>query len=535
MRITNSTIMRGFDRNLNRTGKLKNDSMSRIMGNRSFFRASENPLDAVKALNVRKSLYYTAQYTDNLKVADKFYTEAETSLLAVSEKLQTVRETLVAACNSGIKSNEEYNIYAQQLETFAEQMCQILNTDTAGRAIFGGSSDDGQPFVIQYDANGVPTTVTYHNTPVNAFDDYRSFPYSSEVLADIGLGLAVNQQSHYIDPQTGLKISFNGPEVTGCGTDGGTADIDMSSVLQGKEYSLDVYCNNIKKTIIFKGGADGTETAKNIQDALNKEFRKSKLTFTVNEQGVITNGEGNNVSLINSKDAQNTLSFDNNYGYSNRFKFNLDKLTEGQEYTVKVTVGEESQNITFTAGADEAENAEIIQQALDDAFGTTEIKDETGAVVKTVSNVNLLDDGSVTCEGKNVKLSETTREDGVETPAFERQKSFSNNYIQLTLDAAKALRNGDIDYANACVDRIVKSNENLLVEIANLGCNEDFISFSLDRMVTRDYNLEERQDELEACDLEAETTRLKTYTAMYNACLQLASEVVPQSIFNFMR
>lgn len=521
MRITNSTIMRGFDRNLNRTGKLKNDSMSRIMGNRSFFRASENPLDAVKALNVRKSLYYTAQYTDNLKVADKFYTEAETSLLEVSEKLQTVRETLVAACNTGTKSNEEYSIYAQQLETFAQQMCQIFNTDTAGRAIFGGSSDDGQPFVIEYDANGYPTTVTYHNTPVNAFTDYKSFPYSSEVLADIGLGLSVNQESHEIDPQTGLRISFNGPEVTGCGTDGGVADIDMSSVLQGKEYSLDVYCNNIKKTIIFKGGADAVETSKNIEDTLNKEFRKSKLTFTVTEQGVISNGEGNTVSLINSKDAENTLSYDNNYGYSNRFRFNLDKLTDGQEYTVKVTVGEESQNITFTAGADETANMEAIQEALNGAFGE--------------GTVNIADDGSVTCEGKNVKLSETTREEGAENPAFERQKSYSNNYIQLTLDAAKALRNGDIDYANSCIDRIVKSNENLLVEIANLGCNEDFISFSLDRMVTRDYNLKDRQDELEACDLEAETTRLKTYTAMYNACLQLATEVVPQSIFNFMR
>lgn len=531
MRITNSTIMRGFDRNLNRTGKLKNDSMTRIMGNRSFFRASENPLDAVKALNVRKSLYYTAQYTDNLKTADKFYTEAETSLLAVSEKLQEVRETLVAACNTGTKSIDEYNIYAQQLETFAEQLCQIFNTDTAGRAIFGGCSDDGQPFRIEYDENGSPTTVTYHGVPVNALDNCDSFPYSSVVLADIGLGLNVNQETHYIDPQTGLRISFNGAEVAGCGSDGGVADINMESVLPGKEYSIDVYCNNVRKTVIFKGGADNAETVKNLNDALNKEFKKSKLTFEVTEQGRITgqskeSGEEFSVSIINSRDAENNLSFDNNYGYSNRFKVNLDRLTEGKEYTLNVSVGNDTQTIKFTAGADENENMTAIQEALDKAFGT----DDEGK-----SLVNVADDGAITAEGKTVKLSAGVVEDDVEVPQFERLKSFSNNYIQLTLDAAKALRNGDIDYANSCIDRIVKSNENLLVEIANLGCNEDFISFSLDRMVTRDYNLKDRQDELEACDLEAETTRLKTYTAMYNACLQLATEVVPQSIFNFMR
>lgn len=521
MRITNSTIMRGFNRNMNRVGTLKNESMNRITSGRKFDRASESPLDAAKALNVRKSLYYTAQYKENLKVADKFYTEAETSLLGVSDKLQTIRETLVAACNTGIKSNEEYNIYAQQLEKLGEQLCEIFNTDSAGRAIFGGSSDDGMPFVIENDENGNPSMVTYHSVPVNAYKDFKSFPYSSEVLADIGLGLSVDQKSHVTDPQSALRISFNGPEVSGCGTDGGVADIDMTSLLEGKEYSIDVYCNNIGKTIVFKGGADAAESAENIKKGLNKEFIKTALTFDVSEQGEISNNQGNTVCMINSRDAENKLTFTNNFGYSNRFKINLDELTENKDYTVNVSVGENSQKITFTAGADEAANIGIIQGKLDAAFGT--------------GVVNIADDGGVTAEGKTVKLRSAATDDEAEKLSFEREKSYSNNYIQLTLDAAKALRNGDIDYANSCIDKIVKANENLLVEIANLGCNEDFISFSLDRMTTREYNLDDRQNDLEMCDLKEETTKLKTYTAMYNACLQLATEVVPQSIFSFMR
>ena len=115
------------------------------------------------------------------------------------------------------------------------------------------------------------------------------------------------------------------------------------------------------------------------------------------------------------------------------------------------------------------------------------------------------------------------------------EKIYSANYIQLTLDAAKALRNGDIGYANGCIDRIVSANEKLLVEIANLGCNEDFISFNIDRLTTREYNNLERQNDLESANLEEETTLLKTYSALYNACLQMASEVVPNSIFNYMK
>lgn len=525
MRVTNNTIMRGYHRNLNRVGNLKSNSMDKIMSNRKFNRASESPINAAKALNVRKSIYYTDQYTENLKVADKFYTEAETSLLGVSTKLQEIREELVAACNSGTKSIDEYNIYAQHLETFAAQLCSIFNTDTAGRAIFGGSSDNGLPFVITYDDNGYGT-VTYHNVPVNAYDNYKYFPYSSEVIADIGLGLSVNQKTHEIDPQTGLRISFNGPEVSGCGTDGGIADIDMTSILPGKEYSIDVYTNNIKKTVIFKGGADAAESAANLKEALNKEFLKSKMTFDVSEQGVITNNAGTSVCIINSKDAENKLSYSNNFGYSNRFKVNLDELKEGREYTLKIAAGDDTQTITFVAGANEADSLAAIQEALDNAFGV----DDAGKGL-----VHIADDGTITSEGKTVKLIGNPENEESTSAPFEREKSFSNNYIQLTLDAAAALRNGDIDYANACIDKIVKANEATLVEIANMGSNEDFISFSLERMTAREYNLFERQDELEAADLEEESTRLKQYIAMYNACLQLATEVVPQSIFSYMR
>ena len=541
MRITNNTIMRGFSRDFNRIGTFKNDSMGRIMSGRKFSRASESPLNAAKALNVRKSLYYSDQYMENLKVADKFYTEAETSLLGASEKLQEIREMLVEACNSGIRSIDEYNIYAQQLDIFATQLCEIFNTDSAGRAIFGGSSDDGLPFRITYDASGYGI-VTYHNVPVNAYDSYLNFPYSSEILADIGLGLSVNQKTHEIDPQTGLRISFNGPEVSGCGTDGGIADIDMSSIKQGKEYSIDVYTDNVRKTIVFKGGANYAETAANIQEELNKQFMKSHITFEVSEQGVITNAtSGSTVSIINSKDAANNLEYTNNYGYSKRFKINLEELEPAKEYSINVIVGDEAKIVTFTSAEldrdaypDEesylkdlaAANQQLIQDALTNAFGT----DDKGNLI-----VHIAEDGSVTSEGNNVMLNAAVTDADAEVPSFERKMSFSNNYIQLTLDAAAALRYGDIDYANACIDKVVKANESLLVEIANLGANEDFISFSLDRMTTREYNLFDRQEELEAADLEEETTLLKTYTAMYNACLQLATEVVPMSIFSYMR
>ena len=718
MRVTNSIIMRGFNRDLNRVGTLKNDTMHRITSTRKFNRASEAPLSAAKALNVRKSLYFSAQYKENLKVADSFYTEAETSLLQVSDKLASVRETIIAACNT-TKSIDEYNIYAQQLERYAEELCAVFNTNTAGRAIFGGESDDGMPFTIEKDANGNASTVLYHGVPLNAMNDPKSFPYSKDVLGDIGLGIDVDQQTQEIDSQSALRISFNGPEVSHCGTERGVADIDLTTIQAGRKYCIDVFADNVKKTITFTGSVNtdsNVARANNIteiQKQLDEAFKKSSEVPIIDNQGVISLTNGGIVCAVNNKYAERTqqLGIDNDSGYTKKYRLDVEKLIPGKEYSVDVTIGKETRTVVFAAGSDtdpdKADEASLhnLQNALTEAFdgtgynpnvsfteankGTITCEGETvkiltdtktkidnafivngnkinaiglekgkeytfvvgvgtnsqkceftatgvekddfneiktqieGAALGATVTVNT--DGTISVtpptaptaknhdtgtalnaageldldniENKNYEIDvtvdgttktvkfkgvkgdrESTRNNlnaalkrefintgvdvnyttadkfessaksfsiysttssadnaaGDENP-IEMDRIYSNNYIQLTLDAAKALRNGDIDYANGCIDRIVSANEKLLVEIANLGCNEDFISFNIDRLTTREYNALERQNELESANLEEETTLLKTYSALYNACLQMASEVVPNSIFNYMK
>lgn len=713
MRVTNSVIMRGFNRDLNRVGNLKNQTMHRITSTRKFNRASEAPLSAAKALNVRKSLYFSAQYKENLKVADSFYTEAETSLLQVSEKLASVRETIVAACNT-TKSIDEYNIYAQQLERFAEELCAVFNTDTAGRAIFGGESDDSMPFTIEKDANGNASTVLYHGVPLNAMNDPKAFPYSDVVVGDIGLGISVDQKTQAIDEQSALRISFNGSEVSGCGAEKGVADIDLTSIKEGRQYCIDVFADNVKKTISFEGKATQADNIAEIQAKLDEAFKKSDEIPIIDKQGVISLTNGGIVCAVNNKYAERTqqLGIDNDSGYTKKYKLDVENLIPGKEYSVNVTIGKETKTVVFAAGDDadndKADEASLhnLQNALTEAFSGTgydprvsfteankgvitcegetvkilsdsettidssflkdgnvinakgleagkeytftmcvgsesaecsftatgveaddltaiknaitgtslggifvkvdandkayidttgpltavnaaggnalnestkklieanidnkkyELSISVGSYARTIKFNGVKDDMQATIDNLNAALkrefigtafdvkyeepdglkssvkalsiySTTKSEEGEggENP-IELEKIYSANYIQLTLDAAKALRNGDIGYANGCIDRIVTANEKLLVEIANLGCNEDFISFNIDRLTTREYNSLERQNDLESANLEEETTLLKTYSALYNACLQMASEVVPNSIFNYMK
>ncbi|MDE7398174.1 MAG: hypothetical protein K2N06_01465 [Oscillospiraceae bacterium] len=731
MRITNSTILRGYNRDLNRILSLKNATEHRITTNRRFSRASESPLAAAKALTVRKSLYYNEQYTENLKTANEFYTEAETSLLQVSEKMAQISETIVAACNT-TKDIVDYNIYAQQLETSARELCAIFNTDSAGRTIFGGESNDSMPFAILDDSSGSAATVTYHGIPVNAMSDYREFPYSANVNLDIGLGMVTNQSTHEIDDASVLRISFNGAKVSGCGAEYGVADIDLSSVQKNRTYSLDVYAGNVKKTINFVcSGETNAEKVAQINAELDKEFAKTKAYGEpiphMDEQGVIyladyddgnfTPVENGICSVVNNEYAKRTskVTVDNDSGYTNKFKVNVESLTEGQTYTLDVTVGDtkktisfvaavesdalerdkltieniqsalneafpgedvsisksgitkgiisaegknvkvlvhdpmgdvarntvnisstsqdkinlkalkdgetykfcatvngKSADIEFTAGADANVTAANIKTALQantaftgmtfdvstsgDKIGTiatggnpvsiaktsdsnsvsvssfptysidansaidgvtyklkvmygTSVRDIefTGGADKdeTIANINkalenafgtgaptVADDGKITAGDTAVVLSNSV---DTEKSVVERERIYSNNYIQLTLDAARALRNGDIGYANGCLDRIATAKENLLAEIADMGCNEEFIDFNLTRITTRSENLSERQNDLEVVDAKKEITLWKTYEAMYNACLQMSSSVVPNSIFNYIK
>ena len=743
MRITNSIILRGYNRDLNRLMTQKTACERRITSTRKFSRASENPLSAAKALNVRRSMYNLEQYQENLKTANKFYTEAETSLLQVSDKMAMVREELVAACNT-TKDSQEYAIYGEHLETIARELVSIFNTDSEGRAIFGGESDSATPFTLLEDSTGHLATVCYHGVPVNAMDDYKSYPYSNPVTVDIGLGMSMDQKTQAVDSQSVLDISFNGAKITGCGAEKGTADIDLNSIKPDRKYCLDVYVGGYKKTIEFTGQkaddgydpnvADGKMNAyqknvKVINDVLKEAFKKEVAYDRIKQpmvdaQGVIYS-EGSIVSAVNNEyhKTAEKLTVDNDSGYTDKFKLNFASLNSDTDYSIDVTRGNITKTIRFrtTAHQDDPskeadENVKLVQEQLDTAFG----KDENGnslvaistnpvtkgcfsaeGVVVTVadtmkmtgSNVNTvkvesshydqidlanlnagnkymvrIGNTDVTFEGgqtvaetlKNLKdasgrsdfcepqgdkksvgfpnavppveitkvknlsadvtaitptkgatytvdlnhmsegkeyslkvvynnrvkvinftgsadpdtcasniqgalasafgtegvhnkisidadgvvttydgnpIAVTSVEQGTDKdPALiERNKIYSNNYIQLTLDAARALREGDIEYANGCIDRIVEANEHLLVQIADLGSNEDFIDFNIEKLTTRELNLSERQNDLEVTEAEKEITLWKTYEALYNACLQMSSSVIPNSIFNYMR
>lgn len=533
MRITNQTILRGYNRNINRVAEQKTNCMQKIWSGRDFNRASEAPLAAAKALNVRRQLYNTEQYKENLKTANKFYTEAETSLLQVSDDLALVRETIIAAVNT-YKDRGDLAIYAQQLETKAKSLVSIFNTDSAGRVIYGGSNNDQMPFNILEDKNGNAVTVTYNGVPINAYKDASKFPCSDDVYVDIGLGMVINQQTQKVDPQSVLKISFNGAEVSGCGAESGFADIDVSSLSGQKNYALDVYADNIKKTVYIRtpDSADAKTLMEEVSRKIKEAYQYEDVELDIDTDTGRIGVEGSTVCIMNNPNADpdrySKIDFTNEIGYTDNYRVGLIGLEANKTYSFSVESGGKKETITFTAqtvgGTDANKDSYSLENTVSEI--NAKLKAAFGADCPRIDS-----DGVVTKEGEKVTVWAISGDQNI---GVEREKTYSENYIQLTLDAAKALRNGDIEYANGCIDRIVSAGESLLIKIADMGCSEDFIDFNLDRLETRDTNLKERQDDLEAVDPEREITLLKQFEAIYNACLQMSSMTIGNSIFNYI-
>lgn len=513
MRITNSTLLRNYDRNLKRISTQKFASENKIYSGRQYTRASQSPLKASKALTVRKQLWHTEQYKENLDVADKFYTEAETSLLQISDSLSLVRETLIYACNTPMDKATDLNILAQQLETKAKEMCSVFNTNSAERAIFGGESNSNEPFTIEYGEDGHAVNVLYHGVPVNAYGEHSDFPYSNDVYIDIGIGMVINDNQE-VDPQSALKISFNGADVSGCGYERyteKTSAINYEKLKQGSDdlNSLRITADGKTVTVNFNGtNRDDIRTA--ITDAFTNAGSAANKIPVLSDSGELTMNDGSEVYV------------------SKQASINLDQLKDGQIYTFDIFAEGTKKTIIFTAKSNMADTATAIQDQLDKEF----LREKHVPQIDDSGNLSLRYTNAL---GKEIDGSiYLAKSDSGTAPGFQNEDYYSNNYIQVTLDAAAALRRGDLEYANACIDRIVSSSENLLVEIADLGNAEEYIEFNTNRYDTRELNLKDRQKTLEATDLESEITLMKTYEAIYNACLQMSSSIIPNSIFNYI-
>ena len=199
---------------------------------------------------------------------------------------------------------------------------------------------------------------------------------------------------------------------------------------------------------------------------------------------------------------------------------NLGALTPGSEYTFNIN----GTKITFTAGNNVDETVEAINKefAKPYAFDLPEVPFIT-------------EGGNLTHKDDSVSVVIDNIPGATNQVEFSEINGYSNNIMQLVLDAAKALRDGDQQLVARYADLIYDAQGSLSIAIAELGTNDKFIEFNQDRISEIKINLQERQNDLEITDLPSEITNWKVLESIYNATLQMGASVVSMSIFDYIK
>lgn len=213
MRITQNQVTRQYLRNSASNYSDMNKINNRITSKRKFTRASEDLSGASQALVVRRNLEKTEMYLNNLTTAEGIYSNAEKTLTGITDLANTITSKLIYAAN-GTNGEDENVIISNEIKNLTNEILKQVNIEYADRSVFGGTNNEGVPFV--YDEK--TGQVTYNGMNVDDGNSKDDFPMQKDIYIDVGLGIEFDENGK-VDPQTAMNISLSGVTALGCGKD----------------------------------------------------------------------------------------------------------------------------------------------------------------------------------------------------------------------------------------------------------------------------------------------------------------------------
>ncbi len=484
-RVTQNATTRQYINNMHKTLGEMNDLNNKILQNRQYMKASEEPVKAARALAIRRSVNSLNTWKDNLNSAKGIIDAAESELREnVSPRIAEVTDKIISGTN-GSKGADEWGIIGSEIKNVADYLMERMNSDYAERKVFGGTNNGVPPF--SYDE--ITNQVSYNGVPVNsqktevdepvlnytAVDpaDYPTYPadkalYIEDTTTPGTYVEVTGQQRTDILNGTDPTPSFSGEK-----TYSYNAITDFSSVTDS-----DVIC-------IEDPASPGTYievTGQQRQDIIDGTDTTPAFLKTENTvKKYYFNGQEIDPADMNKKDYQ---------------------LFPGSD-PILVDVGK---GIEFNADGTIVESTALdisISGVKLTGFGVDEDGDANNFIQLTYDVAKMFTDASE--YGKSGNLEEGKRL---------------------------------INEARGMIDKINLSQSSFLSNLTALGVSQQTIEYNLDRLDSEEVILAEAQVNAEFLDTEGQAeaiSQYKTIEAAYNATLQMGAKVVPTSIFDFIR
>ena len=148
MRITMGMVMNQYNKNLNNSLSLLNESDQRQITLRKFNEASEDPFSASKAYRLRREYLSNESYQGDLGDAADQMLLAHTTILDVNKTLTEASSGECLQAISDTTSDTGRGAIAKALRGLQQTLVSQLNTQFGDKYIFGGSNTSSVPFTV---------------------------------------------------------------------------------------------------------------------------------------------------------------------------------------------------------------------------------------------------------------------------------------------------------------------------------------------------------------------------------------------------
>ena len=152
MRVTNGMMIKRYSKNLNLNLGAMNRTSHQIASGRRFERGSEDPVRALKALQVRRSGDALEQFSSNIDTVDSWLRQTETAVMAIKSSADKAVDLVLQGRNDTL-APEDRKIIATNLRSIQEALLKDLNTQIANKYLLGGANTKQVPFTVNEDGH----------------------------------------------------------------------------------------------------------------------------------------------------------------------------------------------------------------------------------------------------------------------------------------------------------------------------------------------------------------------------------------------
>lgn len=227
MRITTSAILRNYQGGLSKASVQLSNDQNKVLTQRSFSTAAENPAAATQAFKLRKSYASNSDYISSASDAISKLETISSSGLEMNTVAKGAKEMILQAIN-GSTSEDGRKTIAASLRGYQETLVLSANAKYGDDFMFGGANNSEAPFEL---VNG---RLQYFGIDVNTTDATEKATLdkmlSEEVLIDLGFGLEVDGTSK-VTSGTAFCTSFSGLDALGYGKDSDGMDNNLVNLL----------------------------------------------------------------------------------------------------------------------------------------------------------------------------------------------------------------------------------------------------------------------------------------------------------------